>query len=180
MKYICILRGINVGGKNKVLMSDLKQIFTNLGYFNVQTYIQSGNVIFETVAEYSLEEIELQINKDIFETLELDIPVIIRESNEFAEIFFNNPFLTDSTIHSSNLHVTFLSSTPGLDLKHGIKAKESGSDSFFLVSKNVYIHCSGKYSDSKLTNQFFEKALKVRATTRNWNTVEKLYKMTLL
>ena len=172
-KYVAILRGINVGGKRKILMQDLKQLFVSLGFEDVSTYIQSGNVIFiaETEDYFALSE---KIERAILDRYGFEVPVIVRSSSELNELVNSNPFAKDPETDTKLLHLTFLKNTlaPGID--QSINAIDFLPEKFEIVSNNVFIKCAAKYSDSKLTNMFFERKLKVQATTRNWNTVLKL------
>ncbi|WP_338814806.1 DUF1697 domain-containing protein [Bernardetia sp. Wsw4-3y2] len=177
-KYISILRGINVGGKRKILMSDLKELYQSLGFENVQTYIQSGNVIFNSSLDKN--EISIQIEKAVFEKYGFEVPVIIRTKEELQNIQSSNPFIESKENRNkekiiNNLHLTFLEEVPttqNIEKTKEIEAKTD--DKFEIVENNIFIFCEGKYHTSKLTNNFFEKKLKTKATTRNWKTIEKL------
>jgi uncharacterized protein (DUF1697 family) len=172
-KYISILRGINVGGRRKVSMVLLKSIYEDLGFKEVLTYIQSGNVIFASY-KVSSHEIEQMIEKKIDEILHLDVPVIIRQLPEMKNILANNPFLKMKGIDIDKLHVTFLNDIPGKDALFNIKQFDYSPDKFIIKDKEVFIYCPGGYGKTKLSNNFFENKLKVKATTRNWKTVNKL------
>lgn len=177
MKYISILRGINVGGNRKILMKDLKELYQNLGFQNVQTYIQSGNVIFDTD---NLNQIDIsqQLEKAIFEKYDFEVPVIIRTKEELLNIQSSNPFVKNEEEKQNkldNLHLTFLEEVPTTENIEKVKEIESTIlDKFEIIENNIFVFCEGKYHTSKLTNNFFEKKLKTKATTRNWKTIEKL------
>ena len=173
-RYISILRGINVGGNRKILMADLKSLFGKLGFSNVQTFIQSGNVIFEA-EELKTSDLELRIQEVIAETFDFDIPVIVRSAEEMAESIANNPFWKEKDPDIDRLHLTFLKELPAPERLDKLIGMEFRPDRFQIIGKDAFIFCSGGYSDSKLTNQFFESKLGVSATTRNWKTVMKLY-----
>ena len=170
-----MLRGINVGGKRKIRMADLRQLFEKLGYSNISTYIQSGNVIFDYDRIVEAKELEEKIQEAIFDTYGFEVPVIIRSVNEIEHSILNNPFLDSNEIE--RLYLTFLKETPNTINLEKINEYNSPTDNFKIMDKDVFISCSGKYSDSKLTNTFFEKKLKVTATTRNWKTVNKLFQI---
>lgn len=173
MTYISILRGINVSGKNKILMTELKAMYAGLGYENVQTYIQSGNVIFTTKGKTNAKTLIKDIESAIKQNFNFDVPVIIRTKEEWSELMHNNPYLHQKNIDPAYLHVTFLADPPEKD----IVVPDSGQyapDSFILSGKEVYLHCPGGYGNTKLHNNFFEKKLKTGATTRNWKTVLQL------
>lgn len=173
-KHIAILRGINVGGKRKLLMADLSKMLSQLGFENITTYIQSGNAIFET-KETEISGLENKIKEAISEKFDLDVPVIIRTVEEINALAGENPYDQENI---DQLHVTFLKKEPSGD---GLEKIQTyiipKDDDFRILGKNVYIQCSGRYSDSKLTNKFFEDKLKVSATTRNWKTILKLLEL---
>ena len=174
--YIAILRGINVGGKKIIKMTDLVKLFDNLGYFNIRTYIQSGNVIFEADDDKYL--IHGYLEQSIMETFGFEVPLILISKNELQELIDKNPFIKNTISEIDNLHATFLNTFPdALNIK-GLETIDFSPDKFMIIDKCLYLKCSGKYSDSKLTNTFIEKKLKVRATTRNWKTVMKLIELT--
>lgn len=173
-RYIAILRGINVGGNRKILMKELKDLFVNQGFDLVQTYIQSGNVLFHSTKKISNQEWAVKLEGAILEKFGFDVPVIIKSALELEEAIQYNPFYTKEHVELERLHLTFLDTVPKNENLDLIKTCEVGNDRFEIINDHVFICCSGKYSDSKLTNKFFETKLKVKATTRNWNTVLKL------
>ena len=174
--YIAILRGINVGGKRMIKMQLLKELFGKLSYQNISTYIQSGNVVFQT-NKTSVAKIELQIIKAITETFGFDVPVIVMEYETLNKIINENKFLKDKSKNTDFLHVTFLADAPLKENEAKINSKDYLPDEFFIIDKAVYLYCPNSYSNSKLTNGFFETKLKVNATTRNWKTTLALNEM---
>lgn len=174
-KNIAILRGINVGGKRKLLMDDLKKIFSSLGYSNVTSYIQSGNVIFDS-SDNNLAQIEEEIQEAILKNLGLEIPVIIRSTAQFKSIVEKNPFRKEN-IKIESLYLTFLKEQPAQEHLNKIKDLDFSPDKFIIDHKEAFLCCPGKYHKSKLSNTFFEKKLKVGATTRNWKTILKLLEL---
>lgn len=173
-KKIAILRGINVGGKRKILMADLRVLCEKLGWKEIKTYIQSGNVIFK--AEASNSELENVLEKAILNTFEFDVPVIVRTAEELKQCVEINPFFK-SEEDINHLHLTFLKEKPTKQNIEEILSYNYEPDQFKIDKKDVYIYCEGKYHQSKLTNNFFEKKLKTGATTRNWKTVLKLVEL---
>ncbi|MGB5653915.1 MAG: DUF1697 domain-containing protein [Robiginitalea sp.] len=173
-KKIAILRGINVGGKRKILMADLKALCQNLGWANVVTYIQSGNLIFDSKKQNP--ELEQTLEKAISYNYGFDVPVIIRNANELQTSIGRNSFF-DKDADITQLHLTFLKENPTSENVEKTKTYNFEPDRFEIVEKDVFICCAGKYHQSKLTNNFFEKKLKVGATTRNWKTVLKLQEL---
>jgi uncharacterized protein (DUF1697 family) len=178
-QYISILRGINVGGNRKVLMTDLKKLCQNLGLQNVQTYIQSGNVIFDSNLNESSVGLEEKIQQAIAETYSFDVPVIVRTAEEISISVANNPFWKEKEADIERLHLTCLKKVPSPELLEKIKLFQFLPDRYEIIGKDVFIFCSVGYSDSKLTNQFFESKLGVPGTTRNWKTVMRLHELTL-
>lgn len=168
---IAILRGINVGGKRKILMADLKSMCEKLGLKNVKTYIQSGNLIFNSDRQNS--ELENDLEKAITEKFGFDVPVVVRTEKQLEVSIKNNPFFDQDT-DIKQLHLTFLKEKPNKENVDKTLTYNYEPDEFQINDKDIFIFCSGKYHESKLTNNFFEKQLKVGATTRNWKTVMKL------
>jgi len=171
--YVSLLRGINVGGRRKVLMADLKVIYQKLGFTQVITYIQSGNVVFEAKKSLSTQVIEEVIKLAIQKKYDFDVPVLIRKVEEITTIYKTNPFLSNAD-KIERLYVAFLSDSPIKENIEKLFAMNFDGDKFEIVSKHIFINYIEKYSTSKLTNNLIESKLKVRATTRNWKTVTKL------
>ena len=152
-------------------MADLKSLCEKLGLNNVATYIQSGNLIFASGKQNS--ELESILEKGIKETFGFDVPVIVRSSKELDASIKNNPFY-DENADINSLHLTFLKEKPSKENEEKALTFNYEPDKFKIQDKYVYIFCEGKYHQSKLTNNFFEKKLDTGATTRNWKTVLKL------
>jgi uncharacterized protein (DUF1697 family) len=172
--YIAMLRGINVSG-NMLKMDRLRELWSSLGFKNVRTYIQSGNIIFESndpPAKW-LPKIE---NKLIGET-RLPVHVIVRTPGELKKAIAANPFLKQDGIDRSKLHVTFLDRAAGKDALKNLANLPPGPDELRVIGKEAYLHCPDGYGRTKLHNAAIEKLLVAKATTRNWNTVNKLYEM---
>lgn len=173
---IAILRGINVGGKRKVLMADLKELMETIGYQNIQTYIQSGNLIFNGGDKLENKGIEQEIENAILKKFSFEVPVIVLSAEEIENAVANNPFYkADADINK--LHLTFLNEMPNKDKLALVESFDHSPDQFKIIGKNAFIYCEDSYHKSKLTNDFFEKKLKVKATTRNWKTVLKLWEL---
>ncbi|WP_397447756.1 DUF1697 domain-containing protein [Polaribacter sp. R77954] len=170
-RKIGILRGINVGGKRKILMADLKSMCEELGLKKVTTYIQSGNLVFNSDKPNS--ELENNLEKAITEKYGFDVPIIVRTQKELENSINNNTFF-EKDVDIKQLHLTFLKEKPSKENIEKALTFNYKSDKFKIDNKDAFIFCAGKYHESKLTNNFFEKQLKVGATTRNWKTVMKL------
>ncbi|MEO6902005.1 MAG: DUF1697 domain-containing protein [Bacteroidia bacterium] len=171
--YISILRGINVSGHRMIKMQALKELLSSLGFQNIQTYIQSGNIVFQ-YKKTDHQKLEKKIANAIIDKFTFDVPVIVMELCEFQQIIVGNPFVKDKTKDLAYLHVTFLAGKPDLKSFNKIKEGFYQPDEFYFVSKAIYLYCPTSYSNSKLTNGFFEKKLKITATTRNWKTINEI------
>ena len=171
--YISILRGINVGGQKSIKMDALKEIYESLQLLNIQTYIQSGNVVFQ--ANYTnSKDLEKKISDQIQKYLGFEVPVIILEKDELKDIIEKNPYRDDDTKDISHLHVTLLNAKPVKVNAEAIHEKKTQGEELTIVERAVYLYCPNGYGRTKLTNTFFENCLKVQATTRNWKTALEL------
>jgi uncharacterized protein (DUF1697 family) len=154
-------------------MDALKQAFTDYGFKNVHTYIQSGNVIFQT-EKTNHKELEKKISIIIIEKFQFEVPVIVIEPGELKTILKNNPFLRDKLKDLSKSFITFLSDEPVKENIDKIQKAQYLPDEFEINGKNIYVYCPNGYGRTKLTNSFFESKLKVSATSRNWKTSNEL------
>lgn len=169
MTYIAILRGINVSGSKKLPMAELRTLLAKLDFQKVQTYIQSGNVVF-TSDEKNQEKLGEQISEAIKKQYDYDVPVLVKTIDEWKTAMANNPF-TDKDI--SKQAITFLA-TASTETDFDIDSKD---DEFKIINSEVYLYCPNGFGRSKLTNNLFERKLKTQATTRNWKTIHKLLEM---
>lgn len=172
--HISILRGINVSGQKKILMADLKALYEGLGFENVTTYIQSGNVIFTAQKSLTHKELVEKIGAAIFKKYGFEVPVIVRTVAEMESVLAANPLFKEKNIDIEKLHVTFLEEEPSAENIKLTKELDYSPDKFIILGKEVYLYCPNGYGISKLSNTFFENKLKVKATTRNWKTVNQL------
>jgi uncharacterized protein (DUF1697 family) len=172
--YVALLRGINVGGRRKVAMEDLRRVFQELGFTDARTFIQSGNVIFSGPASAArlAHDLEQRIARDIGTAP----TVLLRTKQELGRVIAANPFLAHAKDHS-RLHVTFLVEKPAAAAVKALVRPAGETGEFALRDREVYLHVPDGYGTSKLGNAFFEKRLGVSATTRNWNTVTKLFSL---
>lgn len=175
--YISMLRGINVGGQKKIKMADLEKVYTKLGFTGVKTYIQSGNVIFGSGTDKGAIEISRDIEQVIEKEFGFQVPVIIRTINEMMAVAVSNPFLKNKDNSGGKYYVTFLEKEPDPAYLARIRRGDFLPDRFIVSGREIYLDCAGGYGTTKLSNTFFENKLNVKATTRNWNTVNKLLEL---
>lgn len=162
MSLVALLRGINLGKINKVDMKSLKQLFEELGFQNVRTYIQTGNVIFDTEG-CNVQKLEEALR----DAYGFDIPVVVRPKAELEEIRNHPLFLNDQTF------VMFLQKEITNDQLAILKGTVE-DDFIVLHNQNLIIHHTKNYHQTKYTNTFFEKKLQMVSTARNKNTVNKI------
>jgi uncharacterized protein (DUF1697 family) len=167
MTYVALLRGINIGPRNRIGMSDLKVGFEGLGFSQVTTYVQSGNVVFST-EKSDTAQLAATISEMITNQFGHTVPVVVLTSNELQNIINNNPFLHHDL---TKLHVTFLAENPTAQTVASISLDPGRGDEWKINGFAIYLHCPINYGETKLTNSFFEKKLGCTATTRNWKTV---------
>lgn len=174
--YIALLRGINVSGKNLLKMAPLAEALSETGLRNIRTYIQSGNIVFESGITDSLI-LGTVISEKIKERFGFETPVQVLSRNELIRIRDNNPFINMQGFPADKLHLTLLQSVPKVELPDKIAAVDYSPDAFVVSDNAIYLYCPNGYGRTRLTNTFFENKLKMNATTRNWATVVKLCSM---
>ena len=165
--YVALLRSVNVGGRI-LRMDELRAVMAGLGYADVRTYIQSGNVLFGAEGAVTAQELERALG----EASARPVGVLLRTAAEMAAIAAGNPFVVRDE-NPRHLHVTFL----GRDVVGGLDGVNYPPDELHVAGREVYLLCPNGYGRSKLVNAFFERRLKVGATTRNWATVLRLKEM---
>jgi len=173
---VALLRGINVGGKNKLPMLDLAEMFTEAGCSDVRTYIQSGNVVF-SVAPKSAKRLPDLVSRQIVDRFGYQVPVVLRTADEFRQVAVSNPFLK-SEADVNSLHVGFLADLPDQSQIAALDPKRSPGDSFKVRGREVYLCLPNGVAKSKLTNAYFDSTLATTSTFRNWRTVLKLLELT--
>ena len=176
MTYIALLRGINVSGQKKINMAQLRADLAELNFSNLRTYIQSGNVIF-TAAESAPQQLTRQIAEKIRIQYGFDVKVLVMSAPDLAAVQKNNPFTRNPDKDSAYLHVTFLSPAPAPAHITMLKTLDVSPEEYILEGSSIYLYLPNGYGRTRLNNNFFEKKLKVNATTRNWNTINKLVEM---
>jgi uncharacterized protein (DUF1697 family) len=171
--YIAFLRGINVGGHNKISMSDLKKLFVDLGFHDTITYIQSGNIVFKAENKEKLL-IEKAIKQGIGEKFSLKVEVIVKLKEELQEIVDGTPFKEAFLATGEKIYLTVFSKKPSDDAIKNLSKVEGEGDKIVIEDKVAYILCKKGYSETVYSNNFIEKTLSIIATTRNLQTMQKL------
>lgn len=169
--YITLLRGINVSGKNLLKMDALKSIFETLKCTNVQTYIQSGNVVFNSKED--AKKLASKIKKEIEIKFGFIVPTIVLTIEELKSIASNNPFQNKEEF----LQISIFGEVPIETKEDKFLSKKSPNEDFKISENAFYLYCPDGYGKTKLSNTLIESTLKVTATTRNWKTITTLIKM---
>jgi uncharacterized protein (DUF1697 family) len=175
IRYVAFLRGINVSGHNLVKMEDLRQYFQMPGIYNVSTYIQSGNVLFES-EEYDETVLRAKIEKQLSDKLGYKVPVVLRMSHELKSIIANNPFDHIKTEDTMKIYVTFLTDTPAFSVRGSLGVYSNDAEDARVVKREVYIR-TGNYGKTCFSNTVIEKKMGMTATTRNWATINKILEL---
>jgi uncharacterized protein (DUF1697 family) len=174
-RYVALLRGINVGGKNKLPMKDLSAMFVAAGCTDVQTYIQSGNVVFKAPASLAAK-ISGLIASQIAERFGYKTPVVLRTTEQIDEILRNNPFFEVGATEDT-LHVLFLADLPNPQAISLLDPDRSPGDTYVVRGRDIYLRLPNGVADSKLTNAYFDSKLATVSTGRNWRTIGKLLEL---
>ncbi len=172
---VALLRGINVGGKHRLLMKELAELFADAQCGDVRTYIQSGNVVFKASPKV-VKGLAECIARNIEQRYGFASPVILRTAEEMAQTVRDNPFLRDGTPEKS-LHVYFLADLPQASAVESLDPSRSAPDAFQVVDRQVYLHLPNGMGRTKLTNAYFDSKLSTVSTARNWATVLTLLEM---
>ncbi len=170
--FIALLRSVNVAGHGRLAMADLRQSFLSLGYSDVSTYIQTGNVFFGAAGKNAsklIGEIEGRLEQDFGSSP----AVILRTTAELRHVLATSPYPARGADPARH-HVTFLAGKPSKDKLSAFTPPESGRDELVVIGREVYVHTPDGYGNSKLNGAMLERRLGVVSTTRNWNTVTKL------
>lgn len=171
-RYVALLRSVNVAGHGRLAMDELRAAFTDLGYKDVATYIQTGNVLFTAPSGSEraiVAAVEEQVARDFG-----DAPaVLLRTVPELLRIGASSPYAKEGADPARH-HVTFLASAPTKAVLAALELPPSGRDELAVDGREVYVHTPDGYAGTKYTGTFLERRLGVVSTTRNWNTVTKL------
>ena len=176
MKYLALLRGVNVSGHNMIKMEDLKTAIEAIGFTNVETYIQSGNVFVEADAESSFS-VGFKIKQEIYKTFGHEVPVIVIGKKDLELCLTNNPFLKEKDVDTKKLYVAFLSKEMNTTAINELKISQFKPDQAVMDGNRIFIKYHNGAGKTRLDQKYIEKKLNVVATIRNWNTVNKLLEM---
>ncbi|MBV6497245.1 MAG: hypothetical protein DCC44_06320 [Acidobacteria bacterium] len=172
MRYVALLRGINVSGANMIKMDELRRTFEGLGFKDVVSYINSGNLAFDTRST-SEDSLAAKIEKAIHQSFGMTIPVMIRQREHIGEVLANNPFEGEYESHKE-MHVLFLKEPLSKDSLEEVRAGAPKDERFAAKGREIYLHLPMGVAESVLGRGLIEKKLKVAVTARNWRTVQKL------
>jgi len=175
-KYIVLLRGINVSGKKKIKMSQLKAMLELLDFSEISTYIQSGNIILKSNITSPLKVSQI-IKEGIYTTFGFDVPVLSKTIVEWEEILAQSPFEGHNDLETKKWYYVLLQETPSKQLINSLQQEQFTHERFMISNSCVYLSCDQGYGKTKCDNNFFEKKLQVSATTRNHRTMMKLLEM---
>jgi uncharacterized protein (DUF1697 family) len=176
MKHLALLRGINVSGHNMIKMEALKTTLEAIGFTNVVTYIQSGNVFVETEEESGFG-VGFKIKQEIFKIFGHEVPVIVIGKNDLELCFKNNPFLKQKDVDTKKLYVAFISKELSSSAINELKISQFKPDEAVIDGNRIFIKYDIGAGKTRLDQKYIEKKLNVTATIRNWNTVTKLLEM---
>ena len=176
MKYLALIRGINVGGNNLIRMPELRASFERAGFTNVTTYIQSGNVVF-CAPPGSVKKLAVGLEKAIEARFGFPVPVVVRSHEQLRNVVQANPFRSRGASEKM-LHVIFLADEPDASAVSKLDPQRSPGDEFRVIGSEIFLYLPNGAGNSKLTNAYFDSKLSTIGTARNWTTVLKLLEMT--
>lgn len=174
-KYVALLRGINISGQKLIKMAELRAHMEGAGFQDVETYIQSGNIVFNSTLN-STGEVEVAIINMIKDKYGFDVPTLVKQASDLDYVLDNCPYF-DPSKDITRIYVTFLDGVPADEQIVKLAEFEFPPEEYCLDGSNVYFYSPLGYGNAKMNNNFFEAKLKVAATTRNWKTVNRLAEM---
>jgi len=174
--YFCLLRGINVSGHNIIKMAELRKMFADIGYFDVITYIQSGNIIFNTTSD-KLGNIEAKIKQAIAERFSLDIELLCKTKADLEAIVSRNPFAGKELQVEENIYFAILGQKPSTEIFDKLSDINNDEEEIIVLEDTVYSYYKKRLPKTVMTNSFILKYFKKRATIRNIKTMNKLVEL---
>lgn len=174
--HLALLRGINVSGHNMMKMEALKIMLENIGFQNVRTYLQSGNVFVNTEEE-STSKVGFMIKQEIFKVFGHEVPTIVITKLDLELCFKNNPYLKEKDADTKKLYVAFISTALKSENINDLKISQFKPDEATIDGNRIFIKYAVGAGKTRFDQKYIEKKLNVTATIRNWNTVTNLLKM---
>jgi uncharacterized protein (DUF1697 family) len=174
--YVALLRGINLGGHKKIKMDELRASLAALGFAEVKTYIQSGNVVFKA-AKISDKALSKKIEATILSQFGHSVSVMIRTAEELEQVIANNPFLKQPDIDQTKLHVMFLREPPAPSALQQLEALVLKPDQFRSLGKELYFYLPNGVAESAVMKKPLDRVLAIPTTMRNWRTVNTVQQM---
>lgn len=174
--HLALLRGINVSGHNMIKMEALKTTLENIGFQNVQTYIQSGNV-FVDADEENPSKVGFIIKQEIFKVFGHEVPIVVIGKKDLENCFKNNPFLKEKEVDTKKIYVAFISIALQSTSMNDLKMSQVKPDEAHIDESRIYIKYAVGAGKTRFDQKYIEKKLNVTATIRNWNTVTQLLKL---
>ena len=174
--HLALLRGINVSGHNMMKMEALKTMLENIGFTNVRTYLQSGNVFVDSEEE-SASKVGFMIKQEIFKVFGHEVPTIVITKEDLELCFKNSPYLKEKDIDTKKLYVAFVSTELKKENINDLKISQFKPDEASIDGNRIFIKYAVGAGKTRLEGKYIEKKLNVIVTMRNWNTVTNLLKM---
>ena len=168
--HVALLRGVNVGGRNRIAMDALRQIASDLGLAGARTYLQSGNLVF-LVAQGAGGAVEEALRRALARQFGIDVPVVVRTQAALAAAIAANPFGEAASGDPSHLLATFLNGAPRQEGLPAIRAAARLGERVELIGRELFIHYAGGVAGSRLTSTLIDRQLGAIGTARNWTTV---------
>lgn len=172
VKHVSLLRGINVGGKNRLKMDALKQAFSDAGAASVTTYIQSGNVVFTASDDVEPAAVASAVERKLGRDHDLKVPMVTLAKPEFETIVAANPFEKEAADDPKSVHVFFLQSIPSASARQAVDLDRSPGDTLVVGAAALYLHTPNGVARSKFTSAYLDNTLQTVATARNFKSVE--------
>ena len=178
-RYVALLRAVNVGGYGKLSMAEFRKLLAGLGFKNVETYIQSGNAVFDAAG--SAAQVKAAVTAGLEKLMGGRVDVMVRTHEDLSRVIAGNPFTEEAAADGARVHVSFLGGTAGSAAEAAFRAIQEKypqrRDRFQVAGEYIYFHSPEGAGETKFTGKALERAIGVPGTGRNWNTVVKLHAM---
>lgn len=174
--YIALLRGINVSGHKKIKMAELRELLKTFDFHYVETYIQSGNIVFKS-DEVNIKQLEIIIKNGIADKFGFDVPILVKTCDEIATILRESPFKKQEDLDANRIYYTLIHTEATNEHISSLQQEDYPNELFLITANCVYLNCTYGAGKAKLTNNVIERKLKVEATTRNHRTMLKLLEL---